>query len=162
MQTSSFAVAEPSLLPDSLQFMKLLWALSHGLDRTSKHMSRRLGVTGPQRFVLRIVGLLPGVSAGELAAMLHIHPSTLTGILQRLMSQQMLIRKHDVNDRRRALLYLTAKGARVNSAASGTVEAAVNRALDEVSPHDRAACRRVIECVTRHLDPDLRRNGRAR
>src|SRR5574339_470186 len=121
----SSADHEPSL-PDSLRFMKLLWALSHGLDRTSKHMARRLGVTGPQRFVLRIVGLMPGLSAGDLAAMLHVHPSTLTGILQRLVSQQMLVRAPDAKDRRRAVLHLTAKGARINAAASGTVEAAVN------------------------------------
>ena len=162
MDTGTSSPTQAPLLPDSLQFMKLLWALSHGLDRTSKHMARRLGVTGPQRFVLRIVGLMPGVSAGDLAAMLHIHPSTLTGILQRLVSQQLLIRKHDASDRRRAVLHLTAKGVRINAAASGTVEAAVNRALDEVSPHDRAACRRVIECLTGHLDPDVNTNGRAR
>lgn len=64
-------------LPDVLQFMQLLWAVVHGLERTSKRMILDVGVTGPQRLVLRVVGLYPGVSAGELATILHVHPSTL-------------------------------------------------------------------------------------
>ncbi len=61
-------------LPNELAFMQVLWALVHRLDKTSKHMGRHLGVTGPQRLALRIVGLFPGVSAGDVAAVLHVHP----------------------------------------------------------------------------------------
>ena len=58
-----------------LQFMQLLWAVAHGLERASKRMTREIGVTGPQRLVLRVAGLRPGLSAGHLAAILHVHPS---------------------------------------------------------------------------------------
>jgi DNA-binding MarR family transcriptional regulator len=44
-------------------------------------MIGEVGVTGPQRLVLRVVGLFPGMSAGELATVLRVHPSTLTGVL---------------------------------------------------------------------------------
>ena len=64
--------------------MRLLWAVDHGLQRRSKRMAATLGVTGPQRLVIRIVGRFPGISAGRLASILHLHPSTLTGILRRL------------------------------------------------------------------------------
>jgi DNA-binding MarR family transcriptional regulator len=65
--------------------MQLLWAVVHELEITSKRMTGEIGVTGPQRLVLRVVGLFPGLSAGELATILHLHPSTLTGVLQRLV-----------------------------------------------------------------------------
>lgn len=74
-------------LPDVLHFMRLLWAVVHGLDKASRRMARHVGVTGPQRLVLRVVGLFPGVSAGDVAAVLHVHPSTLTGVLRRLVAQ---------------------------------------------------------------------------
>ena len=74
-------------LPDVLQFMQVLWAVVHGLEQTSKRMRGRIGVTGPQRLVLRVVGLFPGLSAGDLATILHVHPSTLTGVIQRLVTQ---------------------------------------------------------------------------
>jgi hypothetical protein len=72
------AAAHRSGLPDVLQFMQLLWAVVHGLERISKRMAGDIGVTGPQRLVLRVVGLFPGMSAGDLATVLHVHPSTLT------------------------------------------------------------------------------------
>jgi DNA-binding MarR family transcriptional regulator len=132
-------------LPDVLQFMQVLWAVVHGLDRTSKRMRRDLGVTGPQRLVLRVVGLFPGLSAGDLAATLHVHPSTLTGVLQRLLAQRMLSRRDDPSDRRRAVLVLTRRGARVNGRKAGTVEAAVAAALADVGTSERVAAQRVLE-----------------
>jgi DNA-binding MarR family transcriptional regulator len=138
-------------LPDVLAFMQLLWAVVHGLERSSKGMSADLGVTGPQRLVLRVVGLFPGVSAGDLAAVLHVHPSTLTGVLQRLVSQRMLLRIADPADRRRAVLRLTSKGTRVNATRRGTVESAVAAALTDVPPADRLAARRVLERLAEQL-----------
>jgi DNA-binding MarR family transcriptional regulator len=131
-------------LPDVLQFMQLLWAVVHGVEKTSKRMTAEIGVTGPQRLVLRVVGLFPGVSAGDLAALLHVHPSTLTGILQRLVAQRLLTRIEDPADRRRAVLRLTARGERANRVSGGTVEAAVAKALQGVSDRDRGATRRVL------------------
>ena len=138
-------------LPDVLQFMQLLWAVVHGLERSSKGMAADLGVTGPQRLVLRVVGLFPGVSAGELAAVLHVHPSTLTGVLRRLVAQRMLLRVADPVDRRRAVLRLTPAGARVNATRRGTVEAAVATVLADVTAADRLAARSVLERLADHL-----------
>lgn len=140
-------------LPGVLQFMQLLWAVVHGVERTSKRMTSDLGVTGPQRLVLRVVGLFPGMSAGDLAAILHVHPSTLTGVLQRLVAQRLLQRVDDPRDRRRAMLRLTARGARVNATTQGTIEAAVGKALDGVTVRDRAATRRVLERLAECLEP---------
>lgn len=139
-------------LSDSLKFMRALWAVAHGLDRTSKLMARQIGVTGPQRLVLRVVGLLPGISAGELASLLHVHKSTLTGVLKRLEDQRLISRSSAESDRRRAVLHLTAKGARVNAAAKVTVEAAVSRVLTKTTDHQRAVCRQVLDLVANELD----------
>jgi DNA-binding MarR family transcriptional regulator len=140
-------------LPDVLQFMQLLWAVVHGLERVSKRMTGDIGVTGPQRLVLRVAGLSPGLSAGDLAAVLHVHPSTLTGVLQRLVAQRLLVRSEDPADRRRAVLRLTARGARVNAMRQGTVEGAIAQALDGVSDRDREATKRVLERIAASLAP---------
>jgi DNA-binding MarR family transcriptional regulator len=142
----------PAPLPDVLQFLQLLWAVAHGLEKVSKRMTGEIGVTGPQRLALRVVGLFPGMSAGDLAAVLHVHPSTLTGVLQRLVSQRLLQRVEDPADRRRAVLRLTRRGARVNAVGHGTVESLVEEALAEISARDRAAARRVLERLAQYLD----------
>lgn len=139
------------VLPDVLQFMQLLWAVLHGLEQTSKRMRRRIGVTGPQRLVLRVVGLFPGLSAGDLATILHVHPSTLSGVIQRVVTHGLLVRANDPRDRRRALLRLTKRGGRANAARRATVESSVAEALDGVSTQDREAARRVLERLAQHL-----------
>jgi DNA-binding MarR family transcriptional regulator len=147
--------AAPAELPTVLQFMRLLWALVHGLEKTSKRMIGEIGVTGPQRLVLRAVGLFPGASAGDLSALLHLHPSTLTGVLQRLAAHGLLERVTHPLDRRRAVLRLTRSGARTNAATRGTVEAAVAAVLSRTSAADRRRTQIVLEALARQLGADL-------
>ncbi len=134
-----------------LDFMERLWALVHELQSTSKRMDARLGVTGPQRLVIRIVGRNPGMSAGELAAVMHVHPSTLTGVLARLAERKVLSRRPDPRDRRRMLLELTAAGRRMDTRQAGTVEAAVRRALARLSGPTQAHARRALEVLIGEL-----------
>jgi DNA-binding MarR family transcriptional regulator len=124
-----------------LDFMRLLWAVDHGLQSISKRLEASVGVTGPQRLVIRIVGQFPGISAGDLANILHIHPSTLTGVLKRLVSRGQIARRSDPHDARRAQFALTAAGQRLNRMRAGTVEAAVLRALSRLDGEQvDAAC----------------------
>lgn len=119
---------------ETLQFMQQLWELSHALEVRSKRMGRTIGVTGPQRLVIRVVGQTPGITARDLAQVLGIHPSTLTGILGRLERNDFLARASDPEDRRRARFRLTAQGRAIDRNRSGTVEAAVRRALVRAEP----------------------------
>src|ERR1700688_4316745 len=58
-----------------LDFLRLLWSIEHGLQRLSKRMEAELGITGPQRLVLRLVGQFPGLPAGDLAGIARPPPS---------------------------------------------------------------------------------------
>src|SRR5580658_2848349 len=84
-------------LGEVIDFMRLLWAVDHGLEASSKQMDALFGVTGPQRLVIRIVGRHPGIAAGRIAEILHVHPSTLTGVLRRLVERGILTRSGDPN-----------------------------------------------------------------
>jgi DNA-binding MarR family transcriptional regulator len=135
-----------------LDFMRALWALDHALRSRSKMMKREVGVTGPQRLVLRLVGRNPGISAGGLAEMLHVHPSTLTGVLERLVTRRLLVRKRDRRDARRAVLNLTDRGKAFDEVRPGTVEAAVSRVLTLVDKRELAAAQRVLAMLLRALE----------
>ena len=136
-------------LDDTLAFLQVIWRLDHELQTVSKRMQAELGVTGLQRLVLRLVGKNPGISAGHLARTLHLHPSTLTGVLDRLEGQKLLRRTVDKADRRRALLRITAAGTTLLARRGGTVEQAVARLLEQ-EPEGRIATVRVVldELVT--------------
>jgi DNA-binding MarR family transcriptional regulator len=135
-----------------LDFLRLLWAIEHGLQRKSKWMEAELGVTGPQRLVLRVVGRFPGLSAGDLAQIVRLHPSTITGILQRLVSRGLLERTRDPNDSRRAQLRLKARARTYTRASRGTVEKAVTQALRRAGTSNVRAARRVLAEVAHSLN----------
>jgi MarR family transcriptional regulator, organic hydroperoxide resistance regulator len=120
-------------LGEVLEFMRLLWAVDHGLQSTSKRMESTLGLTGPQRLVVRLVGRFPGITAGKLAQILHVHPSTLTGVLKRLEKREVLERKADPLDGRKALFVLTEVGRGLDIPSEGTVESSVQRVLSRMS-----------------------------
>ncbi|AKJ07641.1 DNA-binding MarR family transcriptional regulator [Archangium gephyra] len=119
-------------LGEVLEFMRLLWAVDHGLQSTSKRMESTLGLTGPQRLVLRLVGRFPGITAGRLAQIMHVHPSTLTGVLKRMEKRGLLERKSDPLDGRKALFALTEAGRVLDVPSEGTVENAVQRAISRL------------------------------
>jgi MarR family transcriptional regulator, organic hydroperoxide resistance regulator len=152
MEPSQGDLAGRIALPEVLSFMQVLWRVVHGIERSSKEMASTRGITGPQRLVLRLVGLRPGVSAGAVAATLHVHPSTLTGVLRRLELQGMLRREPHAADRRRAVLRLTSKGQRLNDARHGTIEAKVQRALRSLTAHEQACARRALAAVADRVD----------
>ena len=137
--------------PD-LDFMRLMWAINHGLDRASRGMQAQFGVTGPQRLVLRIVGSFPGLSAGDLARTLHVHPSTLTGILQRLESRGLLRRLTDPADARRVQLEVTTRGKRMTVPAVGTVESAIKRLMSAWTEAELSVTRRTLAAIAEELD----------
>jgi DNA-binding MarR family transcriptional regulator len=136
---------------DVLSFMRLMWAVDHALQRTSKQMNQSLGLTGPQRLVIRLLGRTPGLSAGHLASELHLDPSTLTGILQRLESRRLVQRQRDPSDARRLRLSLTRRGESFDAPSPGTIEAALTRALEGRSPREVNAAKTVLTSIAEEL-----------
>ena len=144
-------MAEPNKLDATLDFMRLLWTIEHALQKRSKRMKAEWGITGPQRLVIRVVARFPGVSAGELAHLLRLHPSTITGILQRLVAARLLRRERDPQDSRRLRLWLTARAGRHARPGTGTVEETVRRVLTRSRPSDIDRARTVLAELAREL-----------
>lgn len=134
-----------------LDFMRLIWALDHGLQSMSKRMDASLGLTGPQRVALRVLGRRPGITAGGLAGILRVHPSTLTGVLHRLEEKGLVRKASDPHDGRRTRLALTARGRRLDVPSPGTVEAVVGRVLARHSKARVRAAASVLELVAEGL-----------
>jgi len=142
-------------LDDVLRFMRLIWAIDHELERVSKRMESRLGLTIPQRLSLLLIGRNPGILASELASVLHLHRGTLSGVVRRLETAGYVTRTVDSADARRAGLTLTAAGHRANRRRTGTFEDAARRALAATLPAERAAAEHVLS----RLGSELRATG---
>jgi DNA-binding MarR family transcriptional regulator len=144
--------AAPQPSGETLQFMQRMWDFVHALDVRSKRMMQTIGVTGPQRLVIRLVGQQPGQTATEIASMLGKHPSTLTGVLARLEERGLLVRESDPEDRRRARFKLTPEGKKVDRERRGTVEAATRRALARVNTSDIDKALELVAILVEELE----------
>jgi MarR family transcriptional regulator, organic hydroperoxide resistance regulator len=154
MPSRSAPVRDARELDSTLDFMRLLWNIEHRLQSTSKRMHTAMGITGPQRLVLKIVGQFPGISANEVAHLVRLHPSTITGILQRLAEKGLLTRERDPGDGRRVRLRVRAAAATFTRRTSGTIEAAIARALDRMPPQSVRRARDVLTAIAEALDSE--------
>ncbi len=161
-RTAAFSREGRPALTDALAFMRLLWAVDHRLRSLSKQMQNRMGVSGPQRLVLRMVGRLPQVMPSQLAELLHLDRGTLSGILERLAAQRLVIRKPHPVDGRSVRLELSARGRVLDKETAGTVEACVRRALASLSRSQVNAARQVLEALARELEVEAQRTFKAR
>jgi DNA-binding MarR family transcriptional regulator len=150
---------------DVLEFLRIIWEMNHHLQSVSKRMAKALGVTGPQRLALRMIGREPGMPTLRLATLLHLHPSTVTGILDRLERDGLVERTPDPGDARSTRLRLTKRGRRLDEVRTGTIESAVSSALGELPTPTVKAGRTLLTTVCTALEsmessrPGVRRNA---
>lgn len=135
-----------------LDLLQEWWALNHALERVSRSMSSRLGVTAPQRMVLRVIGRYPGINPGQLARLLHLDPSTVSSALRRLEARGVLRRRQTGSDRRQVSLGLTARGRALDVDDDQTIEGALSRVVARTPPQDLAAVRAFLFAFVEALD----------
>jgi len=134
-----------------LEFIRLMWAVDHELHSISKRMVERMGLTAPQRLAVRFIGRQAGVTLGTLAALLHLHPGTVTGVVRYLEEQGLVTRTRSTEDTRRMHLTLTAAGRLLDRQRKGTVEAAVRRTAAAMTPAQLAAAAHVMAVLAADL-----------
>ena len=128
-----------------------MWAVDHELQRVSKRMVERIGLTAPQRLAVRFIGRQSGVTLGQLAELLHLHAGTLTGIARRLEELGFVVQTRSEEDTRRRHLTLTAKGRQLDRRRKGTVEAAVRRTASAVTSKDFVTAAAVMDVLAKNL-----------
>jgi len=132
--------------------MRVIWAMEHALNARSKAMNQRYGVTGPQRLVMRVIGRLGPMSPGELAAVLHLHPASVTRLAKTLEARKLLRRRPHPEDGRKLVLELGPAAANLAKPLRGTVEGAVRAALEGTRKADVQAALRLAARLTEALE----------
>jgi DNA-binding MarR family transcriptional regulator len=141
----------------ALEFLERVWRVNHAMQRVSTRMQHELGVTGPQRLVIRCVGQHPGVTSSQLAEMLHLDRGSVSAALNRLESMRMVERRTDPEDGRRVTLTLTAAGRKVDRPTKHTIEATVEQVIGAASAADLEATGRVLAALAAALEREADR-----
>ena len=97
----------PDLKPEVDQILESIIYL------ITKEFARRANLTGPQLTVLKILEAFGDLSLSELSERLRAQNSTVTGIVDRMEREELVLRTRSTEDKRVVKLKLTDKGARI-------------------------------------------------
>jgi DNA-binding MarR family transcriptional regulator len=110
------------------------------------------GVTRGQWYFLRVLWITDGLSQRELSARVGMMEPT-TVIALRSMERSGLIRRvRGEDDRRKVLVFLTAKAKRLRDALLGVARRVTEEAEQGIAARDLATFRKVIAQMTKNLD----------
>lgn len=114
--------------------------------RLTKTLAREFGLTGPQLTVIKILEQLGDLSLTSLSSRIRAKNSTVTGIIDRMEREDLVLRERSSEDRRIVLIRLTAKGRQLASQIHIEPMEIFRRALERLSRKDIVELFRIL-CV---------------
>jgi MarR family transcriptional regulator, organic hydroperoxide resistance regulator len=105
----------------------------------------RLNLTPVQALVIAFLFDQDQIMAGELGKKIELDSATLTGILDRLETAQLIARKGNPDDRRSVKIHLTKKGKEIGREAGKLIEKANEEFLSTFTKNERQTLLSLIE-----------------
>jgi DNA-binding MarR family transcriptional regulator len=96
-----------------LGIMQSLRRIFKAIQDYSQEVSSKFGITGPQLWALHTISRSVKLSLGELSKKMYLHPSTISGVVDRLEKKAYVVRDRGEKDRRVVKVQLTPKGKRL-------------------------------------------------
>ncbi len=101
---------EPELRDDVGQIIETIIYLYTESRRITKELAKRAQLTGPQLTVVKILETIGELSLTELSEKIRAQNSTVTGIIDRMEREDLVVRERSTEDRRVVKIRLTPKG----------------------------------------------------
>ena len=92
------------------EIMQSLRRVFRAIHEYYRDVSERFGITGPQLWALKTISHNGTLSQTELSEKMYLHPSTITGVVDRLERKGYVIRDRNHIDRRVVRVQLTPEG----------------------------------------------------
>ena len=92
------------------EIMQSLRRIIKSLEDYSQTVFSHFGITGPQLWALKTIYQMGSLSLGELSKGMYLHPSTISGVVDRLEKKRYVVRDRTEKDRRVVKVRLTPKG----------------------------------------------------
>ena len=139
---------------DEAAVIQALRRLFKAVHLYSKCVLRSTGLSGPQLWALNILQETSALSLSELAARMYAHPSTVSGVVDRLVRRGAIQREVYAADRREIRLTLTETGKNLVAKSPTPVQSALTKALSGMSPVELRQLRASLEEVARATETD--------
>jgi MarR family transcriptional regulator, organic hydroperoxide resistance regulator len=155
-RASNVTLAPPSSRQACLtDCVEILNQILQAIDVFSRQSLRDFGVTGPQLWALRTIGAADVASMSDLAQHLHLHMSTVTGIIDRLEAARLVTRDRSEEDARVMEIRLTSKGRGILSRAPEPPRSKAARGLQKLPLRRLRQVRTSLMLIARAMDLDI-------
>lgn len=95
-----------------------LYAASRLVIQAYQEDLNRLNITYPQYLVMMVLWETDGITVNEISEKLILNTNTITPLLKRMESQELVTRQRSTQDERKVMIYLTLKGQEMEKEAA--------------------------------------------
>jgi DNA-binding MarR family transcriptional regulator len=126
--------------------------ITRAIDLHSRYLANTFGLTGPQLVCLRILGRHEALTPTELARHVSLSPATVTGIVDRLATRQLLTRERSTTDRRHVTVTITTAGHDMLTDAPSALQEKFAERLAKLSGREQEGIRLTLSKIVRMMD----------
>jgi DNA-binding MarR family transcriptional regulator len=126
--------------------------------RVTKEVARRVDLTGPQLTVLKMLEGLGDLSLSELSERIRAQNSTVTGIIDRMEREGLVVRARSTEDRRVVHIRLTEKGARIAREIAVEPMEVFRGALESLSAGEMRDLLRILTKIAQRVQGIVKRD----
>ena len=129
------------------------YLISRSTLAVTAEMKQEFAVAGIESVRPAYLGVLmslwneDGLNVAELGRRAGVEPSTMTGLLDRMERDRLVVRRADPDDRRAQRIHLTDEGKKVRAPALEVVDRTLDRVLQGVAEDDLARAKEVLRRV---------------
>jgi DNA-binding MarR family transcriptional regulator len=138
-------VATVDVTSDADRSLNAIRAIVRALRVNTREIERTSGMSLAQLFVLQQLAQQPARSLNELATRTATHQSSVSVVVQRLVSRGLVSRAPSSDDKRRVEIALTPTGRKVLESAPVTIQAQLLQGLARMTDDDRATLAALLE-----------------
>ena len=126
--------------------------------RLTKGMAREVGLTGPQLTVIKLLESIDNLSLSSLSERIRAQNSTVTGIIDRMEREDLVVRSRSTEDRRVVRIQLTEKGARIAREISVEPMEIFRSALESLSANEMRDLLRILTKIAQRVQGIVKRD----
>lgn len=136
------------------QLLISLRRVIRAIDIHSRQLSKQSGLTGPQLMVMKKISELDGPMAKQVAIEINLSPATVTNIVDRLESRELVKRQRSQIDKRKVELYLSEKGALLLEDAPKPLQEHFIKRYQELQPWEQSQLLSSVERIASMMDAE--------
>lgn len=126
--------------------------------RITKELARRADLTGPQLTVLKLLEQFGDLSLSGLSERIRAQNSTVTGIIDRMEREALVVRERSKEDRRVVYIRLTDKGRELARGIPVEPMEIFRSALESLTPDDMRTLLRIMTKLAKRVRQIVRRD----